>query len=112
MDDDFNTAQGISVLFELARTINQAADAGGNIDGASKALKALAGEVMGLRLPPSEATADSVQAAPFIELLIKTRFDLRQAKQYKLADEIRAKLSDLGILLDDTPTGTVWRARK
>jgi cysteinyl-tRNA synthetase len=112
MDDDFNTAQGVSILFELARTINQAADAGGNIAGACRVLKELAEDVMGLRLLPMESKADSVQAAPFIELLIKTRLDLRQAKQYQLADEIRNKLAELGILLDDTPKGTVWRSKK
>ncbi len=112
MDDDFNTAQGISVLFELARTINQAADSGGNITAACRVLKELAGDVMGLRLPLVQSNAQSVQATPFIELLIKTRNDLRQAKQYKLADQIRANLSELGILLDDTPAGTLWRAKK
>jgi cysteinyl-tRNA synthetase len=52
-----------------------------------------------------------VEAAPFIDLLVKTRYNLRQAKQYQLADEIRRNLSDLGIILEDTPRGTVWRVK-
>ncbi len=112
MDDDFNTAQALSILFDLARAINQAADSGTNITEARKTLKELAADVMGLKLPSTEAKAESVEAAPFIELLIKTRYNLRQAKQYQLADEIRTKLAELGILLEDTPKGTVWRQKK
>jgi len=112
MDDDFNTAQGLSILFDLARALNQAADSGINITEARKLLKELAGEVMGLRLDSSEAETGMMEAAPFIDLMVKTRFDLRQAKQYQLADEIRIKLSEMGIILEDTPKGTIWKNKK
>jgi cysteinyl-tRNA synthetase len=112
MDDDFNTAQALSILFDLARALNQAADSGADVSNACKTLRELAGDVLGLRLPAVEAKAGNVEAAPFIDLLIKTRYDLRQAKQYQLADQIRKQLVDLGILLEDTPTGTVWRSKK
>jgi len=111
MDDDFNTAKALGILFDLARDINQAADSGSDISAARALLKELAGDVMGLRLPPAEAKAGAVDAAPFIDLLVKTRYNLRQAKQYQLADEIRRNLSDLGIILEDTPRGTVWRVK-
>jgi cysteinyl-tRNA synthetase len=112
MDDDFNTAQGLSILFDLARALNQAADSGINISEGRKLLKELAGDVMGLRLASSESKSGSVEAAPFIELLIKTRYNLRQAKQYQMADEIRIKLTELGIILEDTPKGTAWRSKR
>ena len=112
MDDDFNTAKALGILFDMARDINQAADSGRDIAEARKTLKLIAGEVMGLKLPGAEAKAGSVAAAPFIELLIKTRYDLRQAKQYQLADGIRTKLAELGILLEDTPKGTGWHQKK
>jgi cysteinyl-tRNA synthetase len=112
MDDDFNTAQGLSILFDQARAINQAADAGTDVEEARKLLKELAGDVMGLRLVSSSANTSSVEAAPFIDLLVKTRFNLRQAKQYQMADEIRIKLAELGIILEDTPKGTVWKNKK
>jgi cysteinyl-tRNA synthetase len=112
MDDDFNTAQGLSILFDLTRAINQAADAGRNISGACALLRELAGDVLGLRLPVPESKTESVQIGPFIELLIQTRYNLRQAKQYQLADEIRTKLAALGILLEDTPKGTVWKTNR
>jgi cysteinyl-tRNA synthetase len=68
MDDDFNTAQGLSILFDLARALNQAADSGSNVSEGQKLLKELAGDVMGLRLVSSESRVGSVEAAPFIEL--------------------------------------------
>jgi cysteinyl-tRNA synthetase len=112
MDDDFNTAQAMGVLFDLARAINQAADSGTDISAARQTLKELAADVMGLRLPAMEAKAESVEAAPFIDLLVQTRFNLRQAKQYQIADQIRTRLAELGIILEDTPKGTVWHNKK
>jgi len=111
MDDDFNTAQAMGILFDLARAINQAADAGQPITAARKLLKELAGDVFGLRLSTREAKTESLAAAPFIELLVQTRYQLRQARQYQLADQIRAKLAELGVILEDTPKGTVWRMK-
>ncbi len=111
MDDDFNSAKALGILFDMARDINQAADSGLNIGEAVKTLKELAAEVLGLRLPAAGAITGSVEAAPFIELLIQTRLNLRQAKQFQMADEIRKKLTELGILLEDTPTGTTWRKK-
>ncbi len=111
MDDDFNTARALGILFDLAREINQGADSGLDISAARLTLTKLAGDVLGLSLPAAEAKAGAVEAAPFIELLIKTRFNLRQAKQYQLADEIRTRLAELGIILEDTPGGTVWRPK-
>ncbi len=112
MDDDFNSAKAVGVLFDLAREINQGADSGKNIGEVRNLLKQLAREVLGLRLEAQEAKTEMIEAAPFIELLIRTRYELRQAKQYQMADEIRKKLADLGILLDDTASGTTWKNKK
>jgi cysteinyl-tRNA synthetase len=108
MDDDFNTAQALAALFDLARDINRASDEGFNVEQAKLALSELAG-VLGLTLKPPEKPA--LDAELFIELLISTRKRLREAKQFQLADEIRAKLDELGIVLEDTPTGTVWKRK-
>jgi cysteinyl-tRNA synthetase len=48
-------------------------------------------------------------AQPFIQLLLDTRAELRQAKQFELADKIREGLVDQGIVLEDTPQGTEWQ---
>ena len=108
MDDDFNTPQALSVVFDLARDINRERDAGRDITQAKQMFGELSG-VLGLTLKSSDKGL--TDAAPFIELLISTRKDLRQAKQFQLADGIRNKLTELGITLEDTPQGTVWRKK-
>jgi cysteinyl-tRNA synthetase len=112
MDDDFNTAKAIGILFDLARDVNQAADSGTGVTEARQTLKELAVDILGLKLPAVKSQSGTAEAAPFIELLIQTRINLRQAKQYQMADEIRTKLADLGVLLEDTPKGTTWRSKK
>ena len=89
MDDDFNTPQALAILFDLAREINRAGEKGADTAEARHALKELAG-VLGLTLKETEKPF--TDAAPFIELLIKTRKQLRDTKQFKLADEIRNTL--------------------
>ncbi|HNP72053.1 MAG TPA: cysteine--tRNA ligase, partial [Kouleothrix sp.] len=109
---DFNTAGAMAALFELVRAINTARDAGvggAPFEAAQAALRELAG-VLGLTLAAPEATAQ--QAAPFIELLIELRAELRKAKQYALADMVRQRLAGLDITLEDGPQGTRWKATK
>jgi cysteinyl-tRNA synthetase len=50
-----------------------------------------------------------MQAAPFIELLIAIRKELRTAKQFALADKLRADLAKLGVVLEDGAQGTTWK---
>jgi cysteinyl-tRNA synthetase len=108
MEDDLNTAQALSVLFELAREVNRGRDAGRNVAAAIAELRELAG-VLGLRLQaPAQA---SIAAAPFIDLLISLRKELREAKQYALADRIRNGLGELDIVLEDGPAGTTWKPK-
>jgi len=109
MDDDFNTAQAVAVLFDLAHDINRASEAGYGVALAQQVLVELAG-VLGLTLKPPQKP--KIDAEPFIELLISTRNQLREAKQWQLADEIRAKLDESGIILEDTPEGTITRWKR
>ena len=109
MDDDFNTPQALAILFDLARDINRAGETGADAAEARHALKELAG-ILGLTLKETEKTF--TDAAPFIELLLKTRKKLRDAKQFQLADEIRTTLLKMGLTLEDTPTGTIWKRKK
>ncbi len=109
LDDDFSTPQAIALLFDLAREINRGSDEGKDTSGACAILLKLAG-VLGLTLKKTDESAGD--AAPFIELLITTRKQLRDAKQFKLADEIRKKLLEMDVTLEDTPQGTVWKRKK
>ena len=106
MDDDFGTSQALATLFDLAREINLLTDQGKSVVKGKDELSKLAG-ILGLTLQPPEKTP--LKAEPFIDLFVSTRARLRQAKQFQLADEIRDKLAELGIALEDTPQGTVWK---
>ena len=107
MDDDFNTAQALAALFDLAREINRAGAARDAAAGRER-LRELAA-VLGLTLRgPDDAAAN---AAPFIDLLVETRAGLRQARQFELADQIRDRLDGLGVTLEDGPRGTRWKLR-
>jgi cysteinyl-tRNA synthetase len=113
MDDDFNTAGALAALFELVRAINTARDggvAGASFDGAQATLRELAG-VLGLTLEESSSGGDA-EVTPFVELLVRTRSELRAAKQWALADRLRSELARLGVVLEDSPSGTTWRWEK
>ena len=109
MDDDFNTAQAIAVLFELSKEINRGAEQGKNITEAQHTLLKLAG-VLGLTL--KDKTQPAADTEGFINLLASTRDNLRQNQQWQLADKIRDGLADLGVTLEDTPEGTRWKYKK
>ena len=113
MDDDFNTAGALAVLFELVKAINTARDGGiaGEPFTAAQAMLRELANVLGLRLETPQ-TAQRQDIAPFVELLIALRAELRTAKQYQLADSLRQRLSDLGITLEDGPQGTTWKSGK
>jgi cysteinyl-tRNA synthetase len=112
MDDDFNTAGALGYLFELVTAINRARDAGVGgevLVAAQDTLLELAG-VLGLQLQAAQPQA--AEAAPFIDLLLELRTKLRAAKQYALADEVRNRLTDLGVVVEDTREGSAWRMQQ
>ena len=109
MDDDFNTAGALGNLFDQVRAINQARDAGlpqSALDAAQVLLRELAEDVFGLRLERPET--ENQQAAPFIDLLVELRSQLREQKLWELSDQVRDQLDDLGILIEDSKDGTTW----
>jgi cysteinyl-tRNA synthetase len=109
MDDDFNTAGALGHLFDLVRAINQARDAGLDAETlatAQEQLIELAG-VFGLRL--DQPDTQGTQAAPFIDLLVELRRELRSQKLWSLSDLVRDRLAELGVILEDSKEGTTWR---
>lgn len=109
MDDDFNTAGALGFVFELVTAINRARDAavGGESFVAAQAWLREVTAVLGLRL--EAGMAQGAEAAPFIDLLLELRTKLRAAKQYALADEVRIRLTELGVIVEDTREGSSWR---
>ena len=107
MDSDLNVPQALGSLFDLAREINRAREEGTRVATAQDALRKL-GDILGLTFVQRKQERSS-ETTPLIELLVKVRMELRTAKQYAVADQIRARLSELGVVLEDTPQGTLWR---
>ncbi|NHI00438.1 cysteine--tRNA ligase [Oceanimonas sp. MB9] len=115
MDDDFNTPEAYSVLFDLAREINRQK---GKDDtaaaGLAGRLRELAG-VLGLLEQEPEAflrgNAGADDEVAEIERLIQARLDARKAKDWAAADAARDSLTAMGIVLEDGPEGTRWRRK-
>ncbi|MEJ2485686.1 MAG: cysteine--tRNA ligase [Anaerolineales bacterium] len=112
MDDDFNSAGALGHMFDLVRSINQARDASATADELSSAQQTLLefGEVLGLTMQPE--VADQAGAAPFIDLLIEIRKELRNEKLWALSDKVRDDLKAQGVVLEDTKEGTTWHWEK
>ena len=109
MDYDLNTPRAIATLFDLAREINRHREVGRNVSEAQDTLRRL-GDILGLTFKGRDADSrDHEAAAPFIELLLNTRAELRRAKQYDLADRIREELIRQGVVVEDTDQGAQWR---
>ena len=107
MDDDFNTAQAVAVLFELAKEVNQTKS-----PELARQLKKLGGVLGILQLDPEafvKGAVDSVDEAA-VEALIAERKAAKAAKNWARADEIRKELLEKNIVLEDAPGGvTTWR---
>jgi cysteinyl-tRNA synthetase len=109
MDDDFNTAGALGHLFELVRAINSARDAEvsqANLEQAQNLLLELSG-ILGLQLERTEK--GGVESAPFIELLLELRTELRKQKLWALSDLVRDRLTSLGVIIEDSRDGSQWR---
>ncbi|WP_153125804.1 cysteine--tRNA ligase [Peribacillus tepidiphilus] len=107
MDDDFNTANAISVLFELSKQANYYLMEKNTHE---EVLKAFMNEfetlfsVLGLELEAEEGLLDEE-----IERLIQERNQARKERNFSRSDEIRDQLKAMNIILEDTPQGTRWK---
>ena len=107
MDDDFNASNGITALFDLVKSLNRYLD----LELVSQAVLSLYDKVLhdllavfGLDLEDKSNNLDQE-----IEELIEERRQARANKDFARSDAIRDQLKEQGILLDDTPQGTVWK---
>ena len=116
MDDDFNTPQAVAVLFDLVGEANRLLGAPGFVPDAA-ALRALSdaraltlrlSAALGLELAPEPSIQDTL-APQLMNILIALRAQARREKNFPLSDAIRDQLKAIGITLEDTPQGTVWR---
>jgi cysteinyl-tRNA synthetase len=115
MNDDFNTPEALAVLFDLAGQVNKSKDA-----EQAGLLRGLAG-VLGLLTQSADTffqesvgAGDEMETSTSygkqrIELLVEERLAARKAKDFKRSDAIRDELKAAGVILEDSPQGTLWR---
>jgi cysteinyl-tRNA synthetase len=126
MDDDFNSARGIGIIFEAVRTINRLLDQHENdLSGQIKQSIASAladvlriGNILGILLDSPAAYFNEKQNQileqkavdpAMIAKLVEERDMARKAKDWKKADEIRNQLAEIDVVIEDRSDGTVWK---
>lgn len=115
MNDDFNTAQAVSILFEIAGEINKAVKAGDTAGGLQFAviLKTLASVLNIAQTAPqaflqAQIGDESISESEILAMIDK-RKQAKADKDFALADQIRAELKEKGVELEDSRAGTSWR---
>ena len=107
LDDDFNSPKAISIIFELINLLNK----GSNKGLANEIFSVL--KALGLMAIPQEDffTKSNKIDHDYIEKLIQQRAQAKLQKDYHKADELRNEIDSLGVVLEDTADGTVWRIK-
>ncbi len=128
MDNDFNTAQGIGVLFEAVRGINRLLDESAGVpeDALRQALAKPVqdirrmGGVLGILTELPEDYFEARQSrlrrekgvdAAAVDALVAERTAARKAKDWSRADAIRRQLEAMNVLVEDRPEGTLWKIK-
>ncbi|MCD6377582.1 MAG: cysteine--tRNA ligase, partial [Planctomycetes bacterium] len=121
MDDDFNTAGAIAALHSIAGAINRYLDQSGvekTREKQQEVLLAAAGvtlvqtaRILGLFETRPQSPAVEEINTDEIERLVAQRSQARKEKDFARADKIRDQLMQMGIILEDTPSGTIWRKK-
>lgn len=116
MDDDLNTPQAVAIIFELIKDINKIYADGNKLNLKSlneikEFFKKTAEEVLGIISFEEIFSKSSSVEDDLIVLLIELREKMKKEKNYSLADEIRNKLGELGILLQDGKSGTTFKKK-
>ena len=129
MEDDFNTPRAVGTMFDLARAINRARGAGEDVRPPQAVLRELA-RVLGLGLEAGAAAGEldvvalsklasryevscgGSDAESTIEALLAARQEARGARDFELADAIRADLAAAGVEVEDTAEGARWSAAR
>ncbi|MBF0215552.1 MAG: cysteine--tRNA ligase [Candidatus Omnitrophica bacterium] len=109
MDDDLNTPVALSVFFEAAHSGNKFLD-DCNLEEAARISGFISGYsgVLGMDLSYTGAKGEGSE---LIAKLIEDRARARKNREFKKADDIRAELAGMGVAIEDTPKGTVWRRK-
>jgi cysteinyl-tRNA synthetase len=126
MDDDFNSARGIGILFDTVRRVNRSLDQHhGKLPAELEAMIQTAksdmlkiGQTLGILMESPNTYFDKKRSETLkersidplvIENLIQERNAARREKNWEKADKIRARLQDMDVTVEDRPEGTVWK---
>lgn len=116
MDDDFNTPRAIAVLQDFVREVNTLLNSTTVglpvLTAIHDTFSDLGGTVLGI-IPTADAAPGERSAereAALIEMLIAMRNRARADKDWKQSDHIRDQLAQIGVILEDRPDGTLWKA--
>ncbi len=110
MNEDFNTAAAIAVVFDFVKQANGwLRDGAGQEDllAADALMQRLTGTALGLRWPVAAAAGASERDA-LIQVLVDLRNEARRKKDFATSDQVRDRLAELGVQLKDGPDGTTW----
>ena len=110
--DDLNAPEAMAALFEFIRAANKELDAGGTDTAALRRAREVFALVNGvLDLVPEPVAADA-ELARWVESQLEARTAARARRDFAAADAIRAALDEKGIVIEDTPAGTRWKASR
>lgn len=122
MDDDFNTAQAIAVLFDLARATNSLINVSAELPEVEFCYAMKQTEEVFLELGgvlgffgneqnkvDSDGDAELIES--LMQIIIQVRQQARQAKDWATADLVRNRLQEIGVILEDTPQGPRWKKK-
>ncbi|MBN2330277.1 MAG: cysteine--tRNA ligase [Candidatus Aenigmarchaeota archaeon] len=109
MDNDLNIAEALAAVFDLVKEVNRIAEKGGLGRADAKAVKGL---MLGFDKVLGVLHAGKKGISAQVERLISQREAARKKKDFGKSDEIRSKLAELGVILEDTPGGVKWKLRK
>ena len=113
MDEDFNTAQAIGVIFELVRELNKTLDSSYNqeayviVKETADYLYHILYDVLGIEVEV-ETKVENL-TVDLVEFILELRREARAEKNWALSDRIRDRLAELGIQIKDGKDSTTWR---
>src|SRR5579859_1706764 len=114
LDDDFNAPVAIAALFDFSRSVNTLLNAAtppgqAALEAVDGLYREIGGQVLGIVPERAASGASAEREAGLIRLLIELRGEARQRKDFALADSIRERARQLGVVLEDSKEGTSWK---